>query len=161
MTFEEVLDHAIAMLQRRGRVSYRAFKAQFHLDEDLLETLKEELVVVHQVATDQDGTMLVWTGDAATTPEPSSPIPTTPPASAPEAARTQEREPPTPLWNEEPTSPIERARVGNSPSKGARAAVLSRHGWFWQAGGTDQRGGGGRWDAPRAFLGVVLPLCQC
>ena len=28
MTFEEVLQQAIAMLQRQGRVSYRAFKRQ-------------------------------------------------------------------------------------------------------------------------------------
>jgi hypothetical protein len=29
MTFEELLDQAIAMLERRGRVSYRALKRQF------------------------------------------------------------------------------------------------------------------------------------
>jgi hypothetical protein len=33
MTFEEVLDQAIAMLQRRGRLTYRTLKRQFHLDE--------------------------------------------------------------------------------------------------------------------------------
>jgi len=33
MTFEEILDQAIAMLQRRGRVSYRTLTLQFHLDE--------------------------------------------------------------------------------------------------------------------------------
>ena len=31
MTFEEVLDQAIAMLQRRGRVTYRTLKRQFQL----------------------------------------------------------------------------------------------------------------------------------
>ena len=31
-----------------------------------------------------------------------------------------------PWWNEDPTSRIERASVGNSPPKVARAAVLSR-----------------------------------
>ncbi len=69
MTFDEIFDQAIEMLQRRGRVSYRALKAQFHLDDDRLETLKDELVEVHQLATDQDGIMLVWTGAAGTTPE--------------------------------------------------------------------------------------------
>ena len=31
MTFEEILDQAIAMLQRRGRLTYRTLKLQFHL----------------------------------------------------------------------------------------------------------------------------------
>ena len=34
MTFEEILDQAIAMLQRRGRVTYRTLKRQFQLDDD-------------------------------------------------------------------------------------------------------------------------------
>ena len=29
MTFEEILNQALAMLQRQGRVSYRALKRQF------------------------------------------------------------------------------------------------------------------------------------
>ena len=29
MTFEEILDQAIAMLQRRGRMTYRALQRQF------------------------------------------------------------------------------------------------------------------------------------
>ena len=45
MTFEEILDHAIAMLQRRERVTYRALKRQFDLDDAFLEDLKEELIV--------------------------------------------------------------------------------------------------------------------
>ena len=32
MTFEEVLDQAIAMLQRRGCLTYRTLKRQFQLD---------------------------------------------------------------------------------------------------------------------------------
>ena len=62
MTFDEVLDRVLEMLQRRGRVSYRALKRQFDLDDTYLEDLKAEIVDVHQVAVDQDGTMLVWTG---------------------------------------------------------------------------------------------------
>jgi hypothetical protein len=30
MTFEELLDQAIALLQRRGRLTYRALKRQFN-----------------------------------------------------------------------------------------------------------------------------------
>ena len=36
MTFEEILDHAIAMLQRCGRLTYRTLQRQFHLDDDAL-----------------------------------------------------------------------------------------------------------------------------
>ena len=42
MTFDEVLEQALEMLQRRGRVSYRALKVQFQLDDDLLEILAED-----------------------------------------------------------------------------------------------------------------------
>jgi hypothetical protein len=44
MTFEEILDQTIAMLQRRGRVTYGALKRQFNLDDAFLEDLKEELI---------------------------------------------------------------------------------------------------------------------
>ena len=82
MTFDEVLEQALEMLRRRGRISYRALKVQFHLDDDLLETLKEEIVAVHQLGRDQEGTMLVWTGDTAPAAVPVSP-PTPDPVRAP------------------------------------------------------------------------------
>ena len=44
MTFEEILDQAIAMLQRRGRVTYRTLQRQFQLDDAALATLKDELL---------------------------------------------------------------------------------------------------------------------
>src|SRR5438093_7382076 len=62
MTYDEILEQGVALLRRRGRMSYRALKAQFTLDDELLEVLTEELVEVQQVAVDQDGKMLVWTG---------------------------------------------------------------------------------------------------
>ena len=62
MTFEEILDQAIAMLQRRGRVTYRTLKRQFQLDDDVLEDLKEELIYGQRLAADEDGRVLVWTG---------------------------------------------------------------------------------------------------
>ena len=65
MTFDEVLEQALEMLRRRGRVSYRALQAQFQLDDTLLEILKDEIVEVHQLARDQEGKMLVWTGGTA------------------------------------------------------------------------------------------------
>jgi class 3 adenylate cyclase/predicted ATPase len=70
MTFYEMLEQVIALLQRHGRLSYRALKVQFELDDDHLDLLKEELIDVQRVARDQDGRMLVWTGEVSTTPEP-------------------------------------------------------------------------------------------
>jgi hypothetical protein len=64
MTFEEIVDQAIALLQRRGRVAYRMLKLQFHLDDEQLEALKEELVEAEHLAVDEDGKVLVWTGGA-------------------------------------------------------------------------------------------------
>src|SRR5262245_31496606 len=87
MTFEEILDQATAMLQRRGRVSYRTLTLQFHLDAESLEALKEELIEVHHLAVDQDGRMLVWTGEASTTPVLPSPQPS-------QQARQPEDQPP-------------------------------------------------------------------
>jgi class 3 adenylate cyclase/tetratricopeptide (TPR) repeat protein len=82
MTFDEVLEQALEMLRRRGRVSYRALKVQFHLDDDLLAILTEEIVAVHQLGRDQGGTMLVWIGDPAPAAVPVSP-PTPDPVRAP------------------------------------------------------------------------------
>ena len=39
LTFEEVVDQAIEMLQRRGQVTYRLLKRQFDLDDAALEDL--------------------------------------------------------------------------------------------------------------------------
>jgi hypothetical protein len=70
MDFYTVLDQVVALLRSRGRLSYRALRLQFNLDDNALEALKEELIEVHQMAVDQAGTMLVWTGDEGVLPEP-------------------------------------------------------------------------------------------
>src|SRR5439155_16038431 len=62
MTFKEVLANVIDWLQQDQRISYRALKRQFALDDDYLEDLKVELIEVRQVALDQDGKILVWGG---------------------------------------------------------------------------------------------------
>ena len=64
MTFEEILDQAIAMLQRRGRLTYRTLQRQFQLDDAALEDLKDELIYGQRLAVDEDGRVLVWTGGA-------------------------------------------------------------------------------------------------
>src|SRR5262244_1961177 len=76
MTFEEILDQALAMLQRRGRVTYRALKLQFSLDDDHLEALKDELFYAHSHVVDDNGRGLVWTGEARLTLMPGSPLAT-------------------------------------------------------------------------------------
>jgi class 3 adenylate cyclase len=70
MDFYEVLDQVLELLRQRGRVSYRALKRQFGLDDAYLEDLKVEIIKVHQLAADQDGAMLVWTGGPTTEPAP-------------------------------------------------------------------------------------------
>ena len=78
MTFEEIVDQALAMLQRRGRVAYRTLKRQFTLDDEALEDLKAELIEAQRVAADEDGNVVVWTAGTA-----SSRTPTTAPERAP------------------------------------------------------------------------------
>jgi len=71
MTFEEVLDQAIEMLRRRGRVTYRALQRQFGLDEAYLTDLKAEIIEAQRLAVDENGTVLVWTGGVDHAPTPS------------------------------------------------------------------------------------------
>src|SRR2546428_12048218 len=65
MQFYEVLAQVIELLQRQGRVSYRALKRQFDLDNDYLEDLKAEIIKAKRLAVDEDGDVLVWTGGTA------------------------------------------------------------------------------------------------
>src|SRR5439155_12221979 len=92
MTFEEILDQAIAMLQRRGRLTYRALKRQFNLDDDYLEDLKAELIQGQRLAVDEDGAVLVWTGGTDMSPR------TTPPALQPGAPPGTSDAPRTPIF---------------------------------------------------------------
>jgi class 3 adenylate cyclase len=58
-------------------LTYRTLKRQFQLDEEALEDLKFELIEGQRLATDENGMVLVWTGEARILPElaPSSPQP--------------------------------------------------------------------------------------
>src|SRR5712692_5679833 len=75
MTFEDILDQAIAMLQRRGRLTYRTLKRQFQLDDETLADLTEELIKGQRLAADENGDVLVWLGEAGATPQPGIPSP--------------------------------------------------------------------------------------
>src|SRR6266540_7207073 len=66
MTFDEVLAQVVDLLQREGRVSYRALKRRFALDDDYLEDLKTEIIQAKRLALDEDGVVLVWIGAAPT-----------------------------------------------------------------------------------------------
>jgi len=68
VTFDEILAQVIELLQRQGRVSYRALKLRFSLDEDYIEGLKDELIYARHVALDEDGRVLVWTANVDATP---------------------------------------------------------------------------------------------
>src|SRR2546426_11954740 len=81
MTFEEILAQVLEVLQREGRVSYRALRRRFNLDEEYLEDIKVELIHAKQVARDEEGVVLVWAGTsgaplaqevAPASPEPSA-----------------------------------------------------------------------------------------
>ena len=72
MTFEEILDQAIAMLQRRGRLTYGTLKRQFQLDDAALEDLKNELIEGQRLALDERGNVLVWTGAEVAPPHPTA-----------------------------------------------------------------------------------------
>jgi hypothetical protein len=78
MTFDELLVQILGLLQREQRLSYRALKVRFQLDDDHLEALKEELIYAKRLAVDEHGRVLVWTGatDMAVAPD------TRPPAEA-------------------------------------------------------------------------------
>src|SRR5262245_3657350 len=82
MTFDAVLAQVLDLLQRQGRVSYRALKRRFDLDDAYLEDLKAEIIKTQRLAIDEDGEVLVWAGEAPPQtqgPTPAIPQPEKPP----------------------------------------------------------------------------------
>ena len=61
MTFQDVLAQAMDWLRRDKRITYRALRRQFGLDDAYFEDLKSQLLFSH-VVIDEDGQGLVWTG---------------------------------------------------------------------------------------------------
>ena len=62
MKFYEIVEQALTLLQREGRVSYRALKREFDLDDEYIEDLKAEIIEAKHLAVDEDGKVLVWVG---------------------------------------------------------------------------------------------------
>ena len=73
----EILAQVIDLLAREKRLSYRALKLRFHLDDEYLEGLKEEMIYTKRLAVDEEGRVLVWTGDVEALPQPIPPAPQT------------------------------------------------------------------------------------
>ena len=80
MDFDELLAKILQLLQQEKRLSYRALKRRFALDDEYLEDVKAEIIQAKQLARDEAGAVLVWTGSGDTPPSP-------PPQPAPEAAQ--------------------------------------------------------------------------
>jgi len=65
MDYDAVLAQVLALLQQEKRVAYRVLKRRLQLDDELLADLKDDVIFAKQVAVDEDGRVLVWTGDTA------------------------------------------------------------------------------------------------
>jgi class 3 adenylate cyclase/predicted ATPase len=89
MTFEEIVAQVIDVLQREGRVSYRALQRRFDLDDAYLDDLKVELIEAKQLASDENDRILVWAPQAAPTVPPST-AQAAPPGAVPAALTPQE-----------------------------------------------------------------------
>jgi class 3 adenylate cyclase/predicted ATPase len=107
MDFYAVLDEAVALLQRRGRVTYNALKLQFQLDDEQVAVLKDELLYAHPQVVEDVGRGLRWTGDATVPQMPGSqaapqtpslvglsehPLPVTSPPTAPHPPEAERRQ---------------------------------------------------------------------
>src|SRR5215510_3117481 len=68
MDFYAILDQVVALLRQRQRVTYRALKRQFALDDDALADLTAELLYAHPQVRDDAGQGLLWTGEPASAP---------------------------------------------------------------------------------------------
>jgi len=69
LKFSEIVNEAARILRDSGRVSYRALKREFDLDDEELEDLKEELIEARRVAFDENGRILVWAENRETPQE--------------------------------------------------------------------------------------------
>ena len=77
MNFDEMLEQVLALVQRQGRVSYRAIKRRFDVDDDYLADLREEILFTHPHIREEEGRGLVWIAVPAPTggPVPLPPLP--------------------------------------------------------------------------------------
>jgi class 3 adenylate cyclase len=86
MSFLDTVGRAKTYLREQGRISLRALKREFELDDEALEALVDELVDVQQVAA-REGKVLSWIGAAPVEPFGPEPHERTAPARSAEASR--------------------------------------------------------------------------
>jgi class 3 adenylate cyclase len=79
MGFYEIVDQILALLKSRGRVTYRALKREFNLDDAFIEDLKEELLYAQHPIIEEDGRGLVWTENTPPIEQDQMPLSYTPP----------------------------------------------------------------------------------
>src|SRR5262249_31280458 len=109
MTFDDVLEQVVTLLKRQGRVSYPALKIRFSLDDEYLDAIKAEIIEAQQLATDENGRVLVWAGDTA---------------SGQEVAALSAQPTPQPVVQAQP-SPEVTPRITASPPPGAERRQLT------------------------------------
>src|SRR5262249_14250953 len=85
MDYDAVLAQVLALLQQEKRLSYRVLKRRLHMDDDVLEDLKEDLIYAKKLALDEDNRVLVWAGEHPSASAPPSDLGTPAPAAAPPA----------------------------------------------------------------------------
>jgi class 3 adenylate cyclase/tetratricopeptide (TPR) repeat protein len=72
MDYDAVLAQVLALLQQEQRVAYRILKRRLQLDDETLEDLKDDLIYAKKLAADEDGRVLVWTGNTASVVAPAT-----------------------------------------------------------------------------------------
>jgi class 3 adenylate cyclase len=75
MDYDAIVTQALTLLQREQRLAYRVLKLRLQLDDDLLEALKDDLIYAKKLAVDEEGRVLVWTGETSSAPTTASPVP--------------------------------------------------------------------------------------
>jgi class 3 adenylate cyclase/tetratricopeptide (TPR) repeat protein len=60
MNFEEIIDQVSKHLRQEKRISYRALKRRFDLDDDDIDDIKDELIEAKRIAKDENDKVLVW-----------------------------------------------------------------------------------------------------
>src|SRR5712691_11348820 len=114
MDLYEVIDHVASLLQQRGRLTYRTLKLQFHLDEEQLAALTEELIDGQRLARDENGKVLVWAG--------ASPVP----SSASQVSGSQSPASYTPQHLAERIRAEQAAMEARGASEGERKTITAR-----------------------------------
>jgi class 3 adenylate cyclase len=65
--FDAILEQVLALVQRQGRLSYRAIARRFNVEDDVLADLREEILFAYPHIREEEGRGLVWTDPPAPT----------------------------------------------------------------------------------------------